>query len=329
MCARRRLTSVFVAASLLATAGCLNGDREVTMTGAPSSTTAQVEAPKTAATAPAKTLPPAGTAAVRTPTGVVGLWLGETPGGAIMRTPCGRDAAIGAYEFVAPVDVVLDAGHGGLDPGAVSSTGVSEGELNLDIAQRVNEILRSRGVSTLLTRDGDYYRSIADRAEIATVVGARAFVSVHHNSGVHPPQRLGPGTEVYHELADAESRRLAGVLWEDIVAGLEPFDIDWIASKYRGAVARADRDGDDFYGVLRRADAMPAVILESAYLSGEAEAELVTTDEFRAAESAAIAAGIERYLRSTDTGSGYIDSFTEGGRARTFDLDKCEDPPLE
>jgi N-acetylmuramoyl-L-alanine amidase len=327
MRAHRRLAALAAGAALVVT-GCLGSDREVTITGAPV-IPPQVSAPKTVATAPAKAPPPAGTAVVRTPTGVVGLWLGETPDGAMVRTPCGRDATIASYEFLAPVDVVLDAGHGGLDPGAVSSTGVTEAALNLDIAQRVRDQLAARGVSVMLTRDGDYFRSIADRAELATVVGARAFVSIHHNGGVHPPQRLGPGTEVYHELTDAESRRLAGVLWEDLVAGLEPFDIDWVASKYRGAVARADRDGDDFYGVLRRADTMPAVILEAAYLSGEAEAELVTTDEFRAAESAAIAAGIERYLRSADAGSGFLDSFTEGGRARSFDLDDCEDPPLE
>jgi N-acetylmuramoyl-L-alanine amidase len=314
---------------VLVSTGCLNGDREVTITGAPSAATPQIPVPKSAATSPPKTLPESGTATVRTPTGVVGLWLGETGHGATMRTPCGRDAVIRSYDFVAPVDVVLDAGHGGLDPGASSSTGVSEADLNLDIARRVRDALASHGVSVLLTRDGDYFRSIADRAELASVTGARAFVSIHHNSGVHPPQRLGPGTEVYHELADADSRRLAGVLFEDVVAGLEQFDIDWVASKYRGAVARADRDGDDFYGVLRRADSVPAVILESAYLSGEAEADLVTTEEFRAAEAGAIAAGIERYLRSADAGSGYLDSFTEGGGARTFDLDECEDPPLE
>src|SRR5690606_31897856 len=111
--------------------------------------------------------------------------------------------------------------------------------------------------------------------------------------------------------------------------GLQPFEVDWVASKYRGAVARADRDGDDFYGVLRRADTMPAVILESAYLSGPAEAELVGTDEFRDAEAGAIADAIERYLRSADAGSGYLDSFTEGGSARRFDMSECEDPTLE
>jgi N-acetylmuramoyl-L-alanine amidase len=328
MRARRRLASVLLAAALVTT-GCLGDDREVTITGDPGSATPHVSAPKSAATAPPKVPPAGGTAAVRTPSGLLGLWLGDTGAGPMMRTPCGSDAPLRSYDFVAPVDVVLDPGHGGLDPGAVSSTGVTEAELNLDIARRVRDQLTAKGITVELTRDGDYYRSIADRAELATAIGARAFVSIHHNSGVHPPQRLGPGTEVYHELTDADSRRLAGVLWEDVVAGLERFDIDWVASRYRGAVARADRDGDDFYGVLRRADTTPAVILEAAYLSGPGEAELVVGDEFRAAEATAIASGIERYLRTPAEGSGHLESFTEGGRARVFDLDDCEDPPVD
>jgi hypothetical protein len=125
-------------------------------------------------------------------------------------------------------------------------------------------------------------------------------VSIHHNGGTHPPAGLGPGTETYHERDDADSRRLAGVLWEQIVAGLSRFEVNWVASQYRGALWRADRDGDDFYGLLRRADTVPAVILEAAYMSGEAEAQLMLTDEFRATEAEAIAAGIQRWLTTDD-----------------------------
>lgn len=324
----RLVCALGVAASLLAS-GCLHDDPAVQITGAPTSTEPTVTAAKTVETAPPKGMPSAGEVVVRTPTGVLGLWLGGDRTAGTMRTPCSRDAAITSFQIVTPVDVVLDAGHGGFDSGAVSSTGVTEAELNLDVARRARDLLRQRGISVELTRDGDYFRSIQDRAELAAAIGARAFVSIHHNSGMHPPLRLGPGTEVYHELADPESRRLAGVMYEEVVAGLSRFELNWVASKYRGAVARADTDGDDFYGVLRRADTIPAIILESAYLSGAAEAALVRTDEFRAAEAAAIAAGIERYLRSSDEGSGYLDSFTEGGTARRLDMSRCEDPPLE
>src|SRR5690606_1150845 len=114
-----------------------------------------------------------------------------------------------------------------------------------------------------------------------------------------------------------------------LVHELSRFDIDWVASEYRGVVWRVDRDGDDFYGVLRRADTMPAIIVEAAYLTGEAEGELVTTEEFRVAEATAIANGIAEYLGTDAPGSGYIDGFTLGGSARRFDMDQCEDPPLE
>jgi hypothetical protein len=119
------------------------------------------------------------------------------------------------------------------------------------------------------------------------------------------------------------------LLWQEVVDGLSRFDIDWVASQYRGALWRADRDGDDFYGVLRRSDTIPAVIVESAYLSGNAEAELVTTDEFRDVEAHAIANGITRFLQTSDEGTGFIKGFTLGGSARRFDMDECKDPALE
>ena len=329
----RRPLVVLVLPALLALTGCMHEDPEVQITGGPNpAVPTTTEAPaKTVVTAPPKplVLPEPGTVAVRTSTGVLALWLGPDGDGARVRTPCDREATITSFELAAPVDVVIDPGHGGLDPGASSSTGVSEADLNLDVSRRVRDLLVARGFTVQLTRDGDFFRTIADRAAVAAALKPRAFVSIHHNGGTHPPAGLGPGTEAYHEREDADSRRLAGVLWEDLVSGLSRFDINWVASQYRGALWRADRDGDDFYGLLRRADTMPAVILEAAYMSGEAEAQLMLGDEFAATEAEAIATGIERFLRTTDPGGGYLDGFTLGGSARSFDLGACEDPPLE
>lgn len=329
MCGRLRLVSllaVALASAVVATA-CFRPDREVTITGQPVVRTAS--AAKVVGPPPPKPLPEPGTAVVRTPTGVLGVWLGVDAAGGRVRTPCGAEATVRAFEVVRGVDVVLDPGHGGLDPGATSSTGITEAELNLDIARRVRDLLATRGITAELTRDGDWFRSIADRAELGALMDARAFVSIHHNGGSHPPQRLGPGSEVYHERDDPDSRRLGGVVWESLVGELAQFDIDWVASEYRGVVWRVDRDGDDFYGVLRRADTMPAIIVEAAYLTGDAEAELLATEEFRDAEALGIAKGIEQFLRTDAAGDGYIDGFTLGGSARSFDMDKCEDPPLE
>jgi N-acetylmuramoyl-L-alanine amidase len=326
---RRPLPFVLALVASLVLTACLHDDPAVRITGGPPPTADVQAAPKAVVPAPGKRPPlPADGSVVRTPSGVLAIWTGAGNDGGHVRTPCGRDAVVGAFELVGDVDVVLDPGHGGLDPGAVAASGVTEAELDLDVAQRVRALLDADGVRVELTRQGDWFRSLADRAEIAAALHAKAFVSIHHNSGVHPPQKLGPGTEVYHERADDESRRLAGLLWQEVVNGLSRFDVDWVASRYRGALWRADRDGDDFYGVLRRADTMPAVIVEAAYLSGPAESELVASDAFRDAEATAIARGIERFLSTSDQGAGFLDGFTLGGAARRFDMDACVDPPL-
>jgi N-acetylmuramoyl-L-alanine amidase len=267
--------------------------------------------------------------AVRTPTGVLGLRLGVEDGGTRIRTPCSREAVVKNAEIVGAVDVVLDPGHGGIDPGASSRNGLTEAKLNLDVALRTRDLLVARGFTVAMTRDGDWFRTIADRAELSEAIRPRAFVSIHHNSGVDAPRNDGPGSELYYERDEPESQRLGGVVWEEITGALSTFNIKWTSSSRRGVRWRADKDGDDFYGVLRRAYQTPAVIVEGAYMSASAESDLMETAEFRAVEAAGIARGIERWLTTSDPGSGFRPGFVEGGVARVPNMAKCRDPKLE
>lgn len=90
--------------------------------------------------------------------------------------------------------VVLDPGHGGHDPGAISPIGLDEKAVNLAVAREVARILRGEGVRVTMTREGDAFVSLAQRASIANRLGADLFVSIHANSSEDSGAR---GYEVY------------------------------------------------------------------------------------------------------------------------------------
>lgn len=266
--------------------------------------------------------------AVRTPSGFVLPVLGGAPGSWEVLTPCATSAVV-AGQPVVGAHVVLDPGHGGDEPGAVGPTGLAEKELNLDIALRVRDLLEAQGATVVLTRDRDVRLTLATRAAIARTMSPIAFLSIHHNAApVGPSDR--PGSELYHQLGNPESRRLAGLLWESLQYNLAPFGTDWARGDQPGARARRSlRTGDDFYGILRNAEDVTAVLVEAAYLTNPAENALLETEEFRAAEARAIADAVLRLIRTDDPGSGFVPTKEApepaGGGGGTGG---CVDPPL-
>jgi N-acetylmuramoyl-L-alanine amidase len=90
--------------------------------------------------------------------------------------------------------VVVDAGHGGKDPGAIGFGGLKEKDVNLDIASRVARNLREAGVDVIQTRSGDDFISLAERTAMASRPGVDLFISIHSNA---TKSRYAFGTEVY------------------------------------------------------------------------------------------------------------------------------------
>lgn len=266
--------------------------------------------------------------AVRTPTGMVLPVLGGEPGAWQVLTPCATSAVVPG-EPVLGAHVVLDPGHGGREPGAVGPSGLREADLNLDIARRVRTLLEAEGATVVLTRDADVRVTLATRAAIAKTMSPVAFLSIHHNAAPVGKAPF-PGSELYHQLADPESKRLAGLLWEEMQEHLAPFGTDWAVGDDPGARARRSlRTGDDYYGILRNAQGVTAVLTEAAYLSNPAENALLETEAFRDAEARAIADGVLRLIRTQDPGSGYkavkeVHVPAGGGGGSSG----CTDPPL-
>jgi N-acetylmuramoyl-L-alanine amidase len=257
-----------------------------TAAAAPTTTTT---APTTTTTAPPvfPPLPPPGDArAVVTTTGIV-LPVRRTNGDGthLVATPCGREAVVAGAQPITGAHVVLDPGHGGEETG---TAGDADGDgtreypekvLNFDVAQKVKERLEAQGATVVMTRLGDYRIALRTRAEIGVRLQPLAFVSIHFNGG-HDVETPHPGTETYFQIGSPDSRRLAGLLYEEIFATLSRYEgVGWVADSDFGAKYRPASDGGDYYGILRRTAGIPAALAELGFLNNPPEAALYLRDD--------------------------------------------------
>ncbi len=198
--------------------------------------------------------------------------------------------------------VVIDAGHGGFDSGAVGPTGLKEKDVTLDLAQRLKRRISEKGrVKCFLTRTGDYYIPLSDRTVIANQFQADLFVSVHINANEN---RKAHGCETYYcseKASNKEAARVAAfenaVLKHDESFKKRPGYIDieeilfnferrlyWEESgKFAGAFQNRFEQALPFksrgvhsanFFVLRRAK-MPSILLETGFISNyDEEAKL-------------------------------------------------------
>ncbi|MBE7711098.1 MAG: N-acetylmuramoyl-L-alanine amidase [Cyanobacteria bacterium SIG31] len=172
--------------------------------------------------------------------------------------------------------IMLDAGHGGSDYGAIRE-GINEKDITLEITQRVDAILRSKGYKTALVRDDDSFVSLEDRAAFNESEDPEIFVSIHVNSAVSKDPS-GIETHWYHE----NSKDLAQIIHKHMVKNI-PTSID------RGLFK------SKFY-VINHTKA-PAVLCEIGFLSNDAERNALITESRKQKTAKAIADGIIEYLK--------------------------------
>jgi N-acetylmuramoyl-L-alanine amidase len=179
--------------------------------------------------------------------------------------------------------VIIDAGHGGKDPGATSRhTGQHEKDLTLDMAMRLRSELRS-DFKTILMRADDTFIDLDERVLRANDHGG-ILVSLHFNSG--PSSIRGP--ETYYWRVDSHGLATRCQRAMNAVSPVE--------SGNRGLVRRRIR--------LTRNPEIPCVLLEGGYLSNAAEARLVADPTYRQQLARAIAAAIRSQAANGDTGTG-------------------------
>lgn len=176
--------------------------------------------------------------------------------------------------------IVIDAGHGGSDPGAVGVTGLMEKEVNLDVSLRVAKQLRAAGAEVVMTREADVFIPLAQRVSIAEAARAEIFVSVHANA--HPNSAIG-GTETYYfgsKSTSNSSLQAASLIQRELVGALRLRDI---------GVKQAN-----FYVI--RQTSMPSVLLELGFLSNAQEEALMRRDDFRQNAADAIVRGLKDFF---------------------------------
>ncbi|NET88596.1 MAG: N-acetylmuramoyl-L-alanine amidase [Kamptonema sp. SIO1D9] len=187
-----------------------------------------------------------------------------TPNTSLPRIPNGR------------ISVVIDPGHGGKDPGAIGIGGLRETDINLPVSRRVEQILEQQGVRVIMTRSDDRFISLQGRTSMANRAGADLFVSIHSNAIGGRPDVSGLETYYY-----SSGRQLAQTIHKNILQRLNVRD--------RGV--RTAR----FY-VLRNSS-MPAVLVETGFVTGREDAARLATSAYRDRMAEAIAAGILEYIQ--------------------------------
>ena len=175
------------------------------------------------------------------------------------------------------VDLTVDAGHGGKDPGAVGPTGVREKDVTLKLALKVGNLVTSRGATVNYTRTNDIFVELDDRAVIANIAKAKFFLSIHINSAANPAAH---GTETYAYSKGGQAEQLAKEVQKSLVT----------------AIGLSDR-GIKFasYSVLRETN-MPAVLTEVNFICNTAEEAMLKDEAFLNRAAIGIAKGVVSFL---------------------------------
>lgn len=187
--------------------------------------------------------------------------------------------------------ILVDAGHGGADPGMIGVNGLEEKGINLQIAVKLKDSLEKQGFSVIMTREEDKGLYEEDsrnqkaqdmQRRIAMIKECRPVlcVSIHQNSyqdsAVYGPQ-------VFYYEDSAQGKELAELIQSELNTGLEV---------ERPRVAK----GNKTYYLLKRSESVLNIV-ECGFLTNPQEAELLQTDEYQNKVAQAVARGIEGYLK--------------------------------
>ena len=179
--------------------------------------------------------------------------------------------------------VILDAGHGGIDVGKTGVNGEKEKDINLEISKKIKRFLSDSNVTVKMTREGDERLADSQREDLKARTdimngGALLAVSIHQNSYRDPAVS---GAQVFYYTDSEEGRTAAGMLQAELNA-LAPDNEKEIRA-------------NDSYYILKNTR-IPTVIVECGFLSNYTEAEKLADDEYQNRIAEAVSEGILQYI---------------------------------
>ncbi|RDU24748.1 N-acetylmuramoyl-L-alanine amidase [Anaerosacchariphilus polymeriproducens] len=188
--------------------------------------------------------------------------------------------------------IVVDAGHGGKDPGKVGVNGALEKDINLSIARKLKACFEEEDIEVVLTRKDDMglyqentrnkkVEDMQNRCKIINKTKPAITISLHQNS-YQEPSVCGP--QVFFHGQSKEGEELANVIQDTLIHELKP-------SKERSAKA------NESYYLLTKTG-VPTVIVECGFLSNKQEADLLIAEDYQQKMAAAICLGVMEYLDS-------------------------------
>ena len=186
--------------------------------------------------------------------------------------------------------IILDAGHGGNDPGKIGVNGAKEKDINLEIAKLLQKYLQQQDVNVIMTRESDsglYSESSSNkkaedmRNRVAMITDNKAdlLVSIHQNSFT---EQKYSGAQVFYYTGSSEGQKLAETVHKQLIAGADP-------DNHREAKANSD------YYLLKKST-VTAIICECGFLSNPEECEKLTTAEYQRKIAWNIYLGIMQYI---------------------------------
>lgn len=218
--------------------------------------------------------------------------------------------------------VVVDAGHGGNDPGAIGRTGLREKDVNLDIAKRIAGLLKKEGIEIILTRSFDRFIPLGSRIDIANRAEADLFISIHSNAN---RVRSMNGFEVYYvdpTVSDSKralfaaqhvslklpraalasnSTNLKAILWDMIYTSNRAESVELSRAV---CASLNDEMGMKILGIkgaryaVLRGIRMPGVLIEVGFVSNGEEEGKLKNGFYRQKIAEAVVDGVKNYCRS-------------------------------
>lgn len=208
-----------------------------------------------------------------------------------------RNASADVMEYmpVANKIIVLDAGHGGIDPGAMNKDNtILEKDVNLEITKKLRDLLESSGATVIMTREKDvslyqedgnktirqkYNENLKNRKKIIDQSNADVFISIHLNAF---EQSKYSGAQTFYPKGKDDGKELAQFIQDELKR---------VVDKENN---RKIKPRDDIY--LLKNTNMPSVLIECGFLSNEKESQLLADSKYQDKIAWAIYVGIQKYL---------------------------------